>query len=978
MKILFKNLYLIIVVFLSITVNAIYADTIIDNFDVGPVTINDNNGVADYDLYTGAGPIGGKRELRVKDALNLGDVTARVDIATDTLTFWGAAGSPERSVFYGGAIGSTGSGNVGNDLNLTVSLSDQLIISVLSNTNNASINIILQTQAGNVFYDNWVLTPGDNIITFSDFVGIGEPHVSDIEGFIFHSNSVSVAAEAGGLVISKINIRPAITQVERNALMALYNSTNGNTWLNSNLWSGSGSVDGTECNWFGVTCGGLGSKVVNIDLSSNNLMGALPTELGNLSALSSLDLVDNYLTGNIPASINTVNLPLLDHLFLDHNSLSGTLPASIEALANAVMGLSIFNNRCLSTTVQTIYDAILLKDPFWINCPNPKVFHFVDQTGISLFNSSITSASILIENLPIFGGSSSETKIRVSHGSLLINNVNVGAYGIVVNGDTVKINHTSAGNFGTSVNSVVTIGSLNDTFTSTTIFADSDPSSFSFSSKTGVELNTQYRSNIITISGLNTSAIVSISRGEYSKNNGSSWITVNSTVINGNTIMVRHTSSSSYQTQVDSVLTIGSISGTFSTTTRISIVNLPPSEIATLTPDDVKKIDPIEFKQGTDLAKGTFFTSLGPQVKPEDVQHLLPTGWTIDPVTGVISVPPGTPISLPALTLTPVAGVTLPENMPDLSKSFSLGGRGGQSFLDAANESLTLLGLSQFAFTQDPNTGQLVFTDPSVNAAFSLMPDATGLSQAAATIAPGVTTNSSGFIVVTLANHQQMIIRPIPQNPALLGTMLNGEVVLGSQGNVLISRNNSVLTGMFNLDVQQAAKTRMLMLRGASDNRTFVEYGDGSSQQVYPAPSNPELLKTLLLSQIEGLTDVEFNTNGTITGLYNGRRVIIETLSFESDIKAVASGTDNAAGSFVLDKINNDGSLSVIYRSPLPSTQAQKSKRARFDSSQDVEQRVNVRIDETETNTNCLDDANKPSNFIKLIDSLARCKFVVF
>ncbi len=44
-----------------------------------------------------------------------------------------------------------------------------------------------------------------------------------------------------------------IPTAERDALIALYNSTDGANWSNNNNWLG--AVD-TECTWSGVTCGG--------------------------------------------------------------------------------------------------------------------------------------------------------------------------------------------------------------------------------------------------------------------------------------------------------------------------------------------------------------------------------------------------------------------------------------------------------------------------------------------------------------------------------------------------------------------------------------------------------------------------------------------------------------------------------------------------------------------------------------------------
>jgi len=42
-----------------------------------------------------------------------------------------------------------------------------------------------------------------------------------------------------------------IPVAERNALIELYNSTNGDSWLNKENWLGDA---GSECAWYGVGC----------------------------------------------------------------------------------------------------------------------------------------------------------------------------------------------------------------------------------------------------------------------------------------------------------------------------------------------------------------------------------------------------------------------------------------------------------------------------------------------------------------------------------------------------------------------------------------------------------------------------------------------------------------------------------------------------------------------------------------------------
>ena len=110
-----------------------------------------------------------------------------------------------------------------------------------------------------------------------------------------------------------------VPQIERDALVALYNSTGGANWRDNTGWLGAA---GTECDWYGVTCSS--ASVSSLNLIYNSLSGSIPPELGNLTNLSFLQLSNNSLTGPIPSELS--NLQKLDSLFLAQNSLTGRTP----------------------------------------------------------------------------------------------------------------------------------------------------------------------------------------------------------------------------------------------------------------------------------------------------------------------------------------------------------------------------------------------------------------------------------------------------------------------------------------------------------------------------------------------------------------------------------------------------------------------------------------------------------------------------
>ncbi|XP_010662759.1 receptor-like protein EIX2 isoform X1 [Vitis vinifera] len=66
----------------------------------------------------------------------------------------------------------------------------------------------------------------------------------------------------------------------------------------------------------------------SLNFSRNNLMGRIPEKIGVIGYLESLDLSNNHLSGEIPQSI--INLTFLSHLDLSYNNFSGRIPSSTQ------------------------------------------------------------------------------------------------------------------------------------------------------------------------------------------------------------------------------------------------------------------------------------------------------------------------------------------------------------------------------------------------------------------------------------------------------------------------------------------------------------------------------------------------------------------------------------------------------------------------------------------------------------------------
>ncbi|WP_420317119.1 FG-GAP-like repeat-containing protein [Ekhidna sp.] len=126
-------------------------------------------------------------------------------------------------------------------------------------------------------------------------------------------------------------LKDPVVTLDSSALVALYNATDGDNWFNNTNWLQPGQF---VQDWYGITV--ENNRVTRIELYSNNLIGAIPVEIGDLTALKYLNLGDeinggNGLEGNIPVEIG--NLDSLEFLGLASNNFMGPIPDAIGNLS---------------------------------------------------------------------------------------------------------------------------------------------------------------------------------------------------------------------------------------------------------------------------------------------------------------------------------------------------------------------------------------------------------------------------------------------------------------------------------------------------------------------------------------------------------------------------------------------------------------------------------------------------------------------
>ncbi|KAG6487130.1 probable inactive receptor kinase At1g48480 [Zingiber officinale] len=94
------------------------------------------------------------------------------------------------------------------------------------------------------------------------------------------------------------------------------------------------------CNWPGVTC--VAGRVDELRLPGAGLIGQIPAVVGNLTALHTLSLRFNALSGPLPDEL--ASLVELRNLYLQNNRLDGEIPAFLANLKNLVR-LNLASNQ---------------------------------------------------------------------------------------------------------------------------------------------------------------------------------------------------------------------------------------------------------------------------------------------------------------------------------------------------------------------------------------------------------------------------------------------------------------------------------------------------------------------------------------------------------------------------------------------------------------------------------------------------------
>ena len=198
--------------------------------------------------------------------------------------------------------------------------------------------------------------------------------------------------------------------------------------------------------------------------------------------------------------------------------------------------------------------------------PNQFTFNDVsDATVNTTYNSNVTISGINTAVTAVYSGD--------SNGSFSTDNSTFNQSNKTVNnGDVIYLRLPSAGTNSTPRTATITIGSISDGMTVTTVAgSDTTPNSFSFTDVTGAAILSRF-DDTVTITGINTGTTATLTTSDncsFKVNNGS-FSTSSKTVVNNDTITVRIFTLSDAFTLHQGTISVGGVSDTFRVTTGSS------------------------------------------------------------------------------------------------------------------------------------------------------------------------------------------------------------------------------------------------------------------------------------------------------------------------------------------------------------------------------------------------------------------------
>ncbi|MBN9286253.1 MULTISPECIES: PKD domain-containing protein [unclassified Flavobacterium] len=200
------------------------------------------------------------------------------------------------------------------------------------------------------------------------------------------------------LTLCSLNIFAQVSADQRQALIDLYNSTNGAGWTNKTGWDVNNPNAvvtswnaATQTGWYGVTV--HNGNVIYISLNNNNLVGNLNNSLKNLKNLLTLSCSGNKITGAIPSGV--FELQYLQYFNFNDNNLSGGISPLFGNLTN-IIEIRLSNNVNLGGTIPTELGNLTKLDRLnFDNCSlsgsiPASIGQLINLTSLYVYNNNLT------------------------------------------------------------------------------------------------------------------------------------------------------------------------------------------------------------------------------------------------------------------------------------------------------------------------------------------------------------------------------------------------------------------------------------------------------------------------------------------------------------------------------------------------------------------------------------------------------------
>ncbi|KAL0454533.1 UNVERIFIED_CONTAM: putative leucine-rich repeat receptor-like protein kinase [Sesamum latifolium] len=141
-------------------------------------------------------------------------------------------------------------------------------------------------------------------------------------------------------------------------------------------------------NWDGIGC--RDDRVISISLGSMNLNGQLSSDIQKLSALETLHLGKNRLSGEIPPQLFSSKLALI-HLLLENNRLTGSIPSSL-VLVQTLEVVRLDRNYLSGSVPENLSNLLRVQELFLANNkltgPLPNLTGMTSLTHVDMSNNS--------------------------------------------------------------------------------------------------------------------------------------------------------------------------------------------------------------------------------------------------------------------------------------------------------------------------------------------------------------------------------------------------------------------------------------------------------------------------------------------------------------------------------------------------------------------------------------------------------------